>query len=110
MVRDSGLLDEIATVACGGYPANEMAGQLNRLIKEFGRGEVQEAAMSLIESLTLVSHVMETYPSEYMSQPIEEIPHQLRDWATSKRNRAAELKENTEDFKRALAETGLDSN
>jgi len=106
-VVGSNLSDEIAIVACG-YPANEMAGQLNRLIKEFERGKVQEAARRLIDSLSLIAHVMETYPKEYMGQPVGDIPPELRDWASRKRKRAAELKENVQDFKRALAETGLD--
>ena len=106
---DSNLSDEIAIVACG-YPANEMAGQLNRLIKTFGRDKVQEAAVQLIRSLTLVAHVMETYPKEYMSQLVAEIPQELRDWVSRKRERAAELKDDIRDFRRALAETGLDSN
>jgi hypothetical protein len=104
------LSEEIAIVACGGYPANEMAGRLNELIQEFGPGRFQEPAMSVIDSVTLVARVMETYPKEYMKPPIEEIPQQLRDWASGKRNRAAELKENVQDFERALSEVGLSPN
>jgi len=107
-VADSNLSNEIVIVACG-YPANEMAGQLNRLIKKFGHDKVQEAATGLIESLTLVAHVMETYPKEYMSRPMKDIPSQLQDWACGKRKRAAELRQDIRDFKRALAETGFDS-
>lgn len=103
------LSNEMLIVACG-CRANEMAGELNRLIKKFGQEEVQEDAMQLIDTLTLVARVMETFPKEVMSRPMNDIPAELRDWASGKRKRAAELKEDIGHFKRAVADTGLKSN
>ncbi|MGD0114823.1 MAG: hypothetical protein ABSC13_02310 [Dehalococcoidia bacterium] len=102
------LSNEIAIVACG-YPANEMAAQLSRLVARFDRGNVRDAAMQLVDSLTLVADVMETYPKEYMSQDMKDIPEQLREWLLRKRQRAAELKRDIQDFEQALAETGVSS-
>jgi len=106
---NSRLSEEIMIVACGGYPENEMAGQLKRLVKQFGHGEVQGAATELSGTLALVARVMETHPKEYMDRPLEEVPQELREWAANKRRRGAELKEDIQRFKCALAEVGLSS-
>lgn len=101
MESDSSLSGEIAILACGGYPMSEMPGQLKWLIGKFGRAEVQEEATRQICCLTWRVQHWETRVAQY------ENTSELREWLSDMRRRAAEWKEDIQNFERVLGETGF---
>jgi hypothetical protein len=97
------VLHEIELVA-GGYRPEEMPGRLRQLVADFGRQQVEAAAEKVINHFEVVARVLEMHPPEYMNMPVDKLPYELRDWAAQKKRRAAELHQDLENFRAALAQ------